>query len=337
MNTILKVLNQVLSHKIDWGNNEKGRIICFIKLKIRRLLKLISRDQLVNMLKIVLNKSEKSDIQHKYLNSLSLMSIYSNKLPPKERHNIIRPLKQSGLSLKDVKALGFTCSNDLWKSCLEENKRNKGGRRPVSQDILNHINDSLEAYSVAASNRTIKSPITKEVIPVRYRSDTLVYIYNNSHVSNEISYSTFSKHVAHQFKKPHRLTDLCDYCEYGKSLYDEIIRELINLDYSDLNIEDRWSSCDTKKFIDYLKQNNFINEINKNLHQKILNLREIIYHKQNSIKQRDVYNEMRKNKDLLKGNLLIDFDFKQKIVIGKGPRLRNSEYFQLIQRSLLGS
>ena len=42
--------------------------------------------------------------------------------------------------------------------------------------------------------------------------------------------------------------------------------------------------------------------------------------------QRKAYNEHRQIKDNLKNKLLIEFDFKQKIVIGMSPRQVNDEY-----------
>ena len=46
---------------------------------------------------------------------------------------------------------------------------------------------------------------------------------------------------------------------------------------------------------------------------------------------------MRINEKLLENALLIDIDFKQKIVIGSSPRQISSEYFKNIQKSLLGN
>ena len=52
--------------------------------------------------------------------------------------------------------------------------------------------------------------------------------------------------------------------------------------------------------------------------------------------QRQTYNEHHKNKDKLKNKILIEFDFKQKIVIGMSPRQVNDEYYKLVQRTCLG-
>ena len=52
--------------------------------------------------------------------------------------------------------------------------------------------------------------------------------------------------------------------------------------------------------------------------------------------QRKAYNEHHKNKDKLRNKILIEFDFKQKIVIGMSPRQVNDEYYRQLQRTCLG-
>ena len=37
-------------------------------------------------------------------------------------------------------------------------------------------------------------------------------------MNRSISFSSFYKYLKKNIKKPHRLTDLCEYCEYGKIL-----------------------------------------------------------------------------------------------------------------------
>ena len=46
--------------------------------------------------------------------------------------------------------------------------------------------------------------------------------------------------------------------------------------------------------------------------------------------QRLAYNDHHKNKDKLRNKLLIEFDLKQKIVIGMSPRQVNDEYYNQV-------
>lgn len=44
----------------------------------------------------------------------------------KERHNLIRQLRNAGLSFETVRELGFKVSKSLWTKCLDNFKRNQG-------------------------------------------------------------------------------------------------------------------------------------------------------------------------------------------------------------------
>jgi hypothetical protein len=68
----------------------------------------------------------------------------------------------------------------------------------------------------------------------------------------------------------------------------------------------------------------------------LINCEAVREHKINSQAQRDTYNFQRKDKDFLKNKILIDLDFKQKIVIGLSPIQVNSEYYNLDNRTCLG-
>jgi hypothetical protein len=69
--------------------------------------------------------------------------------------------------------------------------------------------------------------------------------------SRKIAYSIFHKHKGNFFKKPHRLTDLCDYCEYGKKLKLEIKQEAIRNGYV-INEE---NNIDLDNLISFYQQN----------------------------------------------------------------------------------
>lgn len=59
-------------------------------------------------------------------------------------------------------------------------------------------------------------------------------------------------------------------------------------------------------------------------------------HKKTAERQRKCYNYQRKSLDILKDKILIELDFKQKIVVGLSPRQINREYYELEQRTCLG-
>ena len=57
------------------------------------------------------------------------------------------------------------------------------------------------------------------------------------------------------------------------------------------------------------------------------NLRTIEFHRTIAKNQRTAYNSYRHYVTKLDGKLLIEVDFKQKIILGEGPRKLNEEWF----------
>ena len=54
----------------------------------------------------------------------------------------------------------------------------------------------------------------------------------------------------------------------------------------------------------------------------------ILFHKNIAKAQREAYNRDRTDIELLRNKILIEVDFKQKIVIGIGPRQINADYYE---------
>ena len=48
----------------------------------------------------------------------------------------------------------------------------------------------------------------------------------------KLSISSFEKYTGKEFKKPHRLSDKCDYCEEAKSIKKLIENEILKFDYT---------------------------------------------------------------------------------------------------------
>jgi len=44
----------------------------------------------------------------------------------KNRHNLVRPLREAGFTLKEVREHGISVSSRLWKTCLNDRPRNLG-------------------------------------------------------------------------------------------------------------------------------------------------------------------------------------------------------------------
>ena len=100
----------------------------------------------------------------------------------------------------------------MWTSCLNINDRNQGGRPEISLLKVKQINDHLEKNSTVAANRFLK----KLKVCANYRHLSLRESYQTMRNKEDVSYSTFYKKIQKKYKKPHRLSDLCRYCEVNK-------------------------------------------------------------------------------------------------------------------------
>jgi hypothetical protein len=92
-------------------------------------------------------------------------------------------------------------------------------------------------------------------------------------MNRSISFSSFYKYLKKNIKKPHRLTDLCEYCEYGK-----ILEKDTNLNPEESNL-----------------------------------LQAIKIHRQFANSQQDLYKFQTSNEDFLKENIVFEMDYKAKI------------------------
>ena len=78
--------------------------------------------------------------------------------------------------------------------------------------VSKKINDHMESICSIAANRYLKK-IDKNAY---YCNISLLEAYSKFESNNEISFSSFYKYLGSQFKKPHRFSDLCEYCENNK-------------------------------------------------------------------------------------------------------------------------
>lgn len=168
------------------------------------------------MLNEILLREEINLIAVKHTNALKDFALIFNAEMPKKRFKFLIPLKQAGFSLSEVKQLNFKAGGKIWKNCNNDKPRNKGGRPKVKMIITKNINDYMKTVSEIAANRYL----IKLKRNARYRHGTFKAAFNNykwkKSFGKKITFSTFYKKICKRFKKPHRLSDLCDICENGK-------------------------------------------------------------------------------------------------------------------------
>lgn len=127
----------------------------------------------------------------------------------------------------------------------------------------------------------------------------------------------------------------------GKVLKDDLFENDQNYDYDKiidiyeqkkLKIRNEISSAEKTKQQDL--QSSY--DKYKCLVQDIKDYQQILFHENVARAQRIAYKNDHESIQQLKETLLIELDFKQKIVIGMSPRQVNKEYYQQQIRSCLG-
>ncbi|CAF1001690.1 unnamed protein product [Brachionus calyciflorus] len=178
----------------------------------------------------------------------------------------------------------------MFTKLLEERKK------AIIKFYIDEIESHLVNLSSIATNRFLK----KEQTNAYYMSTSIEKAFQSFKYKEDISYSSFFKYTDDRFKKPHRISDLCDYCEKKKDLIRNLLRLSQESGYEGIE--------DFSSIKEYL----------------ILN----------KSRQREAYNSMRQN--LEDDYILIDMDWKQKVMIGLSPRQPSNEYRNQISRTVFG-
>jgi hypothetical protein len=147
---------------------------------------------------------------------------------------------------------------------------------------------------------------------------------------------SFFSYKNKEFKRARRMTDLCDYCELSLvlkknintfilSYFPDVYNEIFDLNrYSDffktsqiqpLNLltEEEENESDDA---DESKSSNDTKITLQNISNQLELVRLIGFHQQMAEKQRNLYNKMTHDPILLNDSIMIEMDFKQKIVFG---------------------
>lgn len=82
------------------------------------------------------------------------------------------------------------------------------------------MNKNVKSYLSKKRRRLGK--LQKEILACRYLKLSKKDAYQNFEHRDKMSYKTFHYSMGKVFKKPHRETDKCDYCEQGKILKQKI-------------------------------------------------------------------------------------------------------------------
>lgn len=299
---------------------------------IRKFLRIISGNSVVSMLNDVLTAQHKKLLFGKYKAALRHYALLYNSTTQKKKHTLLRPMRMAKFTVPECRKLGFKATHYMYRNCLKINERDKGGRNTIDREVKGNIEQHMESISHISSNRILK----KQDSNVFIRETTLTEAYDlfKENYGETVSFSTFYKYVHNKFKKPYNFTDLCEYCELYREIYNEII--LTSTEFGFLNVTDLDQfeiGTIEKQFLEIqgVDRSGIVSSTLK----KIDNLNIIQFHKNIAQRQRETYKKMKQDEKLLGTHLLIDIDFKQKISLGEGPRQRSSEYFDRPTRGFI--
>lgn len=212
----------------------------------------------------------------------------------------------------------------------------------IRSELIQSIESFLKYNSNIASNRVIRLKDNNnqyDYMPVRYLEDNQLEMWKKFPYNDKISKTTFLKYlnINNQYKKPCRLTDLCDYCVWAKDC-DQEIRRIIN-SIENFEFHERFDPENLiKYFLSKKKEAQSLEKINEfeKIIQKLEKYEIVLGHQEIAKIQRDSYNLQRKSKLILEKNILIEIDYKQKISIGLSPIQKSSEYYKQELRTCLG-
>ena len=297
-------LNDLLNKPIEplkkWSERSlSGGSFSNLCKDVRHVLDLISGNDTVSMLKFVLSSSEIDELASKYINVIKTLSVEYNTTAPKDRHNLIRAFRENGFSIYETRALGWNASFNLWHSCGRKESRSLGGASCKSESLISDLYSHLDSMSNISSDRTVQMLFegVLQDVNVRYMKAPVLESYNLFPRQNEISLSSYYNHITKQYKRPHRLSDLCDYCEYATVLNANI---LDFLSIFSIHVEDN-KDLNCHEIINQIRNSDSDDEDTKQLIiSKLHDLRELQFHQHISLRQRNSYNAARIDANKLK-------------------------------------
>ena len=164
------------------------------------------------MLQSVLSTEEISQLVSKQTKALKLFGQVFN-----ENRKWINawPLKEAGFTLQQARGFNFNVSQWMWLNRGQREEGKKTGRPAVDKNTIIALNKHIQKDSTPASNRFLR----KLKVCAMYRHFSIRNHYKTfvgPPRKEKLSYSSFYKYMIKKYKKPHRLTDMCKWCEKNK-------------------------------------------------------------------------------------------------------------------------
>jgi hypothetical protein len=325
------LIQQINRNFEPWNKRKKSDPSIFRTIRLlRKLLQIVSGNNRSSLFEDILTDKCKNTLFGKYKVALRNYASLFNSTTQKRRHWLLKPMKKAKISVSECKLLGFKATYYMYNHCDDSKERDKGGRNSINSVLKRNIELHMETISFVSPYRWLKKQNSN--VFVRQTTITEAYDLFKEKFGNSLSFTTFYKNVNEKFKKPYNLTDLCDYCELYREIFNDIVR--VSRNFGLLNDNPDHPDLEHLKG-EFLKIQESGTDVMSSL-KGFDDLDIIQFHKNVAQRQREAYNKMKQDAALLKNHLFIDIDFKQKVPIGVGPRQRSHEFFERTSRSLIG-
>ena len=273
------------------------------------------------MLRDVLTPDEVETVAKEAYSAVRGMAEPFGELPPKAKHDWLRPMRDAGFKRARVNDFGWNFSCDLWQSCQTDGIRPSGGRPGIDKDIIAIIRELLLRRSQPIPGRTIVNRVDpSSPVQVRLMDTSWRQIYEDSDLKDTVSYSTFFAHKPPEFVQAGRPSDMCGYCEDRKAA----IRSLDQLKSK--------YKCPTTDTLDDLRIK-YSSKPKHAISEAIGIIDEANIHRKLADAQHATYTDVTGNPP--PGVLVIDIDWKQKFTLPMGPSNTSSDTYHQTQVAIL--
>jgi len=114
MVNITSIFNVEYDAAIPWSrrkeNGQRNQLI----LKIRRILNLLSGNEMLHLLRDLIQKEERKFISKEYFNALKNLSEPINKIKKKNQHFFNRPMNMALLIRQELTDMDYHIGKELW-------------------------------------------------------------------------------------------------------------------------------------------------------------------------------------------------------------------------------
>ena len=279
-----------------------------------------SGDDIDSMLRDVLSVDELQGLAVEAYTALRNMATPYMALPPKDRFAWVDALRSAGFSQSQCTDLGYQVSWNLWASSSTAGERDKGGRPPLDEAVVDELEKFLISRSHVIPGRFIvNSESLDNPIPVRRVDATWTELFNECKL--DISWGSFLTLKPKYFVQSTKPSDMCPFCEGKKAA----IRALDRLK--------KQFKCPKSATAAFLRKK-FAKQPMHKIMVALDMIDEATKHRYFHVNQHGTY--LDDTDDPAAGVLVIDIDWKEKFTLPLGPVNTSDDTYAQTEVAILG-